>query len=178
MHIPKIIYFKGRLQARNGPNASGQYIYGRGGRMFYWFVPVTWEALPNTNTAAEHESHLLQKQAVAVGPATRSVISVTREAPGRQISTTHVDMLSKSHVRKSKTTVIPHELSPPPHSHPPTPRPSGYASRLQDDSLTASFQEINQSAGNEEWDRRKQKRGEGVGHPTETTTQGSIVCFP
>lgn len=43
-----------------------------------------------------------------------------------------------------------------------------------DDSLTTSFQELNQSADNEELDKRKQKRGKGMGHMTRTTAKGQL----
>lgn len=80
----------------------------------------------------------------------------------------HVDMWSKSQVRKSPKQLFSHMtyfISPAP------PQLSGYSSQFQDDSLTTSFQELNQSADNEELDGRKQKRGKGMGHTTRTTAQ-------
>lgn len=119
VHVHKIIYFryfKGRLQARNSPNASGQCIYGRGGRMFYWFVPVTWEALAEY----QHSSKTRVTSATETSSGCRSgnVISVTREAPSRRISTPHVDGLSKSHFRKPQKQLSSHMNRP---LHPPTP---------------------------------------------------------
>lgn len=76
----------------------------------------------------------------------------------------HVDVWSKSQVRKSQKQLFStHDLFYPPH-----PQLSGYASQFQDDSLTTSFQELNQSADDEELDRRKQERGKGMGHTTGT----------
>lgn len=70
-------------------------------------------------------------------------------------------MWSRSQVRKSQKQLFSHMtyfIAPPPPP-PPPPQLSGYASRLQDDSLTTSFQELNQFADNEESDRRKRKKG-------------------
>lgn len=75
-------------------------------------------------------------------------------------------VVQKSSQKVSKTTVFPHDLF---YFTPP--QLSGYASWFQDDSLTTSFQELNQSADNEELDRRKQKRGKGIGHTTGTTAK-------
>lgn len=117
----------------------------------------------NTNAAAKHESHLLKKnkkRSTGCNFGGTIVMSVMRQAA--EETDKHAACgraVQKPRQKVSKTAVIPHYLFLSPL------RPSGYASRLQDDSLTASFQEINQSAGNEESDRRKQTRGEGAGIP-------------
>lgn len=99
----------------------------------------------------------------------QAVISAKTQPARRRTNRPHVDMLSKPRQKVSKTTVFPHDpfLSPQ--------KMSGYASLSQDDSLTTSFQELNQSTDNEELDRRKQKRGKRMGHAAETTATQRIL---
>lgn len=82
-------------------------------------------------------------------------------------------MWSKSQVRKSQKQLFSYMT----YFIPPPPQPSGYVIQFQDDSLTTSFQELNQSPDNEELDRRKQKRGKGMAENTGTTAYWWLLFF-